>query len=139
MNNAYISEYLQLIKAQLPIYGKAEQAFIMQLTDTIERYFSDAQTAPESVSDVIHIFGSPQHVVNEHLSENVQDVARHIRARRYVRTCLAAALIALVFVLTTFIISQVNWSRAKQTANNYEPPVYSDEGSANESGVETEF
>ncbi|MCD8161846.1 MAG: DUF6120 family protein [Clostridiales bacterium] len=138
MNNAYISEYLQLIKAQLPIYGKAEQAFVMQLTDTIELYFSDAQTAPESVSDVIHIFGSPQHVVDEHLSENVQDVAQHIRARRYVRTCLAAALIALVVVLATFIVSQIYWNSATQIVNDYEAPAYSDELSA-ESELESEF
>ena len=130
MNNAYISEYLQLIKAQLPIYGKAEQAFIVQLTDTIELYFADAQTAPESVSDVIHIFGSPQHVVNEHLSAHVQDVARHMCARRYVRVCLAAALIALVLVLATFIVSQIYWNSAKQIVNDYEAPVYSDEVSA---------
>lgn len=133
MNNAYISEYLQQVKAQLPVYGKAEQAFLMQLTDTIDSYFSEAQIVPESVSDVVGAFGTPQHIVDEHYSEDVHDVVRYIRARRYVRICLAAVLAALVFVLTTFIVSQVYWSRAEQNMNVNRTLSYSYEKDSAES------
>ncbi len=133
MNNAYISEYLQQVKAQLPTYGKTEQAFVMQLTDTIDSYFSEAQIVPESVSDVARAFGTPQHIVDEHYSEDVHDVMRHIRARKYVRICLASVLAALVFVLMTFAVNQVCWSRATQNMNVNRTLSYSYEKDSAES------
>lgn len=121
--NGYIERYIKQAATFFPIMGKPERLYLEQLNDSIRNHFF--WSAPESMDEVIQVFGLPQTAVRDYLTyADLRDVVRRVRVRRMIRLCVVTGfvlcLMAVLFTAVHFSLSL----NILYEAESYRPPVY---------------
>jgi hypothetical protein len=96
ITNREISRYLKQVKALIPIYGKRERSFLVELNTAIEDYIESSPSA--DIQQMHSHFGEPTKVASDYLSESDSDyLTRQIKRIRHIRI--------IVFILVVLIIA----------------------------------
>ena len=125
--NDYIENYIKQATIFFPIIGKTEKTYLVQLSHSIEDYFSETEiTSTETIQQV---FGPPHTVVKDYLAHSdMQHIMKRIRVRKYFRLC-AISTLSVCLLIALLISIHFGWYLyALHETDGYDPPIYAADG-----------